>query len=156
MKKSMLAIIALIFSLSLATGSAFATDAKEQKLNLTNIQDNHSVKVYNDNLNGAAMPAELVDGSLYLKADYNVPLLSKWGNYPDENWSSAGFNKDGKTELIVSFGSRTFINFQGKPQQITDTMKAELQKGYFPVRFVYELAGYKVTYNPDDYSVTLK
>lgn len=155
MKKPIMLLSTLFLSLTVA-GSALAADIKKDtKIDLTGILDSHSVSVSNYKYDGVSMPAELIDGSLYLKADNSLPLLTTWGYFPDENFSHAGFNEDGKTDVAVMLGSKTFIDFQGKPQPLTDTMKAQLKRGYFPARFVYELAGFQVDYDQDTHSVLI-
>ncbi|MBD3922982.1 hypothetical protein H8B09_30100 [Paenibacillus sp. PR3] len=152
MKIALLSGIAL--SLIIA-GTAMAADAKKvAKIKLNGIQDSKLVKMYNDKYTGMDLPAELIDGTLYFKIVEELPFLRTWGYFPD-NWAAAGFDIDGKTDVSVTTGSKTYIDLLGLPQTISNTVKNQLKRHFFPVRYVYELAGYKVDYDAAAKTVTI-
>ena len=156
MKKKVALLSGLLLSLIVAGTTTAADSKQETKIELNGIVESHAVKVYNKKLNGVAMKAELINGYLYFKYDdeKTIPFLTTYGEYTD-NTKRAGFNKDGKTDVMVTMGSVTNITLHGLPQPISDEVKSQLKRNYFPVRYVYEMAGYKVDYDVTTKSITI-
>ncbi|MNB94357.1 hypothetical protein D3C75_415080 [compost metagenome] len=156
MKKKVALLSGLLLSLIIA-GTTTAADVKlKTKIELKGIEESHAVKVYNNKLNGVTNTAEIINGSLYFKYEdeKKIPFLVTYGEYTDGT-KRAGFNIDGKTDVMITMGSETRINFLGLPQSLSDEVIAQLKRNYFPVRYVYEIAGYKVDYDVKTKSVTI-
>lgn len=155
-EKKVALLSGLLLSLIVAGTTTAADVNQETKIELKSIVESQAVKVYNNKLNGVANKAEIINGSLYFKYEdeKTIPFLVTYGEYTDGT-KAASFNKDGKTDVMVTMGSKTYITFQGLPQPLSDEVKAQMKRNYFPVRYVYEMAGYKVDYDVTTKSVTI-
>ncbi|NHN35527.1 hypothetical protein [Paenibacillus agricola] len=155
--KSISLLMALLFLSVSFAGLAIAADHQETKIVLSGVNENHTVTLYNnDYITGVSIRCKMVGDSLYILADNALPLVDKWSYREEINTSKVVINNGSHNEVTISTGNRNYIDLEGAAQGLTDTIKTELQKGYFPLRFVYELGGYKVNYDPSQNSITFQ
>jgi hypothetical protein len=139
----------LVFS-----GSALAADAKSITLDLGPAAgDGYVVITSHDEYIGMKLPAKLIDGRLYLRGSNSVGLADLWHVDKDARNETLIINEENPVE--VHLGAAPEILFEGAEVTLDEGTKALLAKGLFPVRQVYELAGYSVDYDGSTHTVTL-
>lgn len=154
MKQSLsLTITFLTVFLALA-GSSLASGNESIKLDLNHLPKEGNVIIASGtNYNGINLPGKMIDGTLYLHGSNAVGLTEEWQFDPEAKVETFVLKEE--IPVKVHLGNDAGIVVGGKIVSIDEDTKKHMENGLFPVRQVYELAGFTVKYNSSDHSVTL-
>ncbi|WP_240416497.1 hypothetical protein [Paenibacillus periandrae] len=146
MKHSTIIATSILTFFMVLTSSVFAaTEEPTKTLNLSSISTNQTAQIVStDAFNGMHIPAVFVDETLYVKADSSAGFTDgRWSMIQSENIERVIISSD----VTVFVGENARIAAYGELVPLSPAVIEQMIKGYYPVRLVYELAGYQVLYN---------
>jgi hypothetical protein len=151
MKKATVMITtALTFSLSFA-GSAFASPDSGMKLGLSTISKGTVQLASDDAYNGMIVPAQLHEGMLYVKAANSIGLTEGWSMDEKAETERVIISRD----VTVFTGKDARIIARGEVIPVPGKVLEQMERGYYPVRLVYELASCQVSYKESEQTVSI-
>lgn len=154
MKKTMLLVSACLALTMVFSLSAFATNQQSVSLDLNQIQtEGQAVIISGGDYIGMKLPAKIIDGKLYLLAGNSIGVTDNWS--ADKYAKNETLVINGKSSVKLRLGPTPEILLDNVAVPLDSVAKEAMESRLFPVRQVYELAGYKVEYDAISNSVTL-
>lgn len=152
MKKSILTFCLIMAIFAATGGSVFAAESESKTLDLKTYGKSGYVSLTDSNYEGMPLPANLIGNQLFIQGSNSVGLVEFWR--VDDDLNESVFVKE-EIPVVVHLGKNAGIEIEGKPLRVEGVVKEQLLKGFYPVRQVFELAGYMVRYDAQTHQVKL-
>lgn len=154
-KRKVTLLGSLVLALSLMLGSSvFAANKESITLKLSPSGDEgHVVILSGGDYPGMTLPARMIEGKLYLRGSNSVGIAENWKADEGANNETLVIREDIPVEIL--FGKVSQIRFNETYVDVDDVTMEQLESGFYPVRQVYELAGYTVNYDVATHTITI-